>query len=92
VRIAAELDPEAVEPDQFAEPFCPEEVRGALVQRDDVVVMDVGQNPFLFAPDARPVGPFGGLVAVFEQAFALRCARACMSCLTSSSESQDLQR
>ena len=67
VGVAAELEPEVVHADELAEPLGPEEVGSAFVERDDVVVGDLRQDPFLFAPDARAIGPLGGLVTVLEE-------------------------
>src|SRR5262249_18807755 len=51
----------------LAEPLRPEEIGAALVERDDVAVVDLGEDPLLLPPDARPVGPLRRLVAVVEQ-------------------------
>ena len=67
MRVAAQLHPQIVEADLLAEPFRPEEVGIAFVERDDVGVVDVGEDPFLLSPDAGPVRPLGGLVALLEE-------------------------
>jgi len=67
VRVAAELDPQVVHAHDLPEAFGPEQIRAAFVKRDDVVILDLGQNPFLLAPDARTVGPLVALVAVLEK-------------------------
>ena len=95
VGVAAELDPEVVHADHLAEALGPEEVRAALVERDDVVVVDLRQDPFLLAPDAGAVGPLGGLVAVLEELhprLGAAVGQRLHVVLTSSSESQVLQR
>src|SRR5574338_191058 len=66
VRVAALLDPEVLEPDLAAEALGPEQVRVALVHRDDVLAGDRGEHPFLLAPDARAVRPRGLVRAVLE--------------------------
>jgi hypothetical protein len=67
VGIAAKLQPEIVHSHDLAEPLGPEQVRAALIERDDVLVGDLRQDPLFLAPDARAVGPLGGLVAVLEE-------------------------
>ena len=68
VRVAAHLDPEIVEAELAAVALGPEQVRAALVHRDDVLVAELGADPLLLAPDARAVRPRRALVALVEQA------------------------
>ena len=68
VRVAAQLHPHLLDarcprPKRSAQ----EQVRAALVHRDDVVVADLGAHPLLLAPDARAVRPRRALVALVEQ-------------------------
>ena len=65
--VATEFHPEVIDADDFAEAFGPEEVGAAFVKGDDVLVVDLGEDPFFLAPDAGAVGPHGGFVAVFEE-------------------------
>ncbi len=60
-------------PEHPAEPLSPEQVGAALVKRDDIVVVDLRQYPFLFAPHAGAVRPLGRLVTVFEQLHPCLC-------------------
>ena len=64
--VAAELDPEIVEPQHFPEAFRPEKIGAAFVERDHVFIVDLGENPFLFAPNPGAVGPLRAFVAVLE--------------------------
>jgi len=64
--IAAEFDPEILNSNDFAKALGPEQVRSTLVERDDVLVGNLGQNPLLLAPHARPVGPLRGAVAIVK--------------------------
>ncbi len=82
VRVAAHLHPEVVEAELLAVPFRPEQVRAALVHRDDVLVAEVRADPLLLAPDARPVRPGRALVAFLEQAHPARrdCAGGARPC------------
>ena len=57
VRVAAQLDPEIVEAELAAVALGPEQVRAALVHRDDVLVAHLGADPLLLAPDAGAVRP-----------------------------------
>jgi len=55
------FDPQLVHAQKlFAETLSPEEVGVSLEGGDDVVVVDLGEDPLLLAPDAGAVGP-GGL-------------------------------
>lgn len=65
--VSAEFDPEVIQAKHFAEPLSPEQVSTSLVKRHDVVVVNLGQDPFLFTPNARTIWPFSGLTAVIEQ-------------------------
>ena len=67
VGIAAQLHPQVAHPQLASEPLGPEQVRAALVHRDDRFVSDVRAHPFLLAPDRRAIGPGGPLVALVEQ-------------------------
>ncbi len=65
--VAAELDPQILEADLAPVALGPEEVGVALVHRDDVLVVDLGTDPLLLAPDARAVGPLVAVGAVLEE-------------------------
>ena len=67
VRVAAQLEPQIIHPDHLAETLRPEQVRPPFVQRHDVVVADLRQDPFLLAPDTGAVRPLVALVAVLEE-------------------------
>src|SRR4029079_16272918 len=67
VGVAALLHPQLVEAQRVAEAVGPEQVRAALVHRDDVLVADLGTDPLLLAPDRRSVGPRRALVSLVEQ-------------------------
>jgi len=61
VAYSAVFDPQVVHAEKlFAETLGPEEVGVSLEGGDDVVVVDLGEDPLLLAPDAGAVGP-GGL-------------------------------
>ena len=74
VAVAAELDPEVVDADLLAVALGPEQVRAALVHRDDDVVGQLGHDPLALAPDARAVRPGGSLVAIVEELHPRRAA------------------
>src|SRR5689334_17948191 len=65
--VAAEFDPKLFQAKEFAEPLGPEKVGAAFVERDDVVVVNVRQDPFPFAPNTRGVRPLVAFVAPFEK-------------------------
>ena len=54
-------------PSMLAVAVGPEEVRAALVDRDDVLVVDEGHHPLLLAPHAGAVGADVAPVAVVEE-------------------------
>ena len=62
-----------------AETFGPEEVGAAFVQRDDVGIVDVRQDPFLLAPDAGAVGPPRALYGVRRTGASMLFASSCLS-------------
>lgn len=65
---SAVLDPEIVHVDEaFAESFSPEEVGVTFEGGDDVVVVDLREDPLLLAPDAGAVGPGGFADAGVEE-------------------------
>src|SRR5690606_13889362 len=66
VGVPALLDPQVLEPDLAPVAPGPEQVRVTLVHRHDVLVVDVGANPFLLAPDARAVRPLVAVRALLE--------------------------
>ena len=52
--------PQVVHPEErFAEPLGPEEVRVSFESRNDVVVVDLGEDPLFLGPDSGAVGPLG---------------------------------
>lgn len=65
--ISTEFDPEVIHAKHLSKPLSPEQVGASFVKRDDVFVGNLGQNPFLFTPHSRAIGPFSGLAAVIEQ-------------------------
>src|SRR6185436_21148000 len=65
--VATELHPRLAQPDLPAVALRPEQVRAALIHRDDEVVIDIRHHPFTLAPDAGAVGPTGALVALVEE-------------------------
>src|SRR5262249_15990849 len=67
--VAAEFDPELVDADHFSKAPGPEEVCAALVKRDNVLVVNFGENPLLFAPDAGADRPLVAFIALFEKLF-----------------------
>lgn len=69
----AVLDPQIVHAQKlFAETLSPEEVGVPLERADDVVVVDLGEDPFLLAPHAGSVGPGGAAHARVEEAAPVR--------------------
>jgi len=94
VGVAAQFDPQIVHTHDLPETLGPEKVGAAFIERDDVVVFDLGQDPLLLAPDAGAVGPLVALVAVLEKLhprLGIAAASAARSCCTSSSEPQRVQ-
>jgi hypothetical protein len=67
VRIAAEFDPEVLKAKHFTEPLSPEKVGTTLIERDNIIVVNLWQNPFLLTPNAGTIRPFRRLIAVIEQ-------------------------
>ncbi len=67
MRIAAHLHPQVLDPEIPPVALRPEDVGAPFVHRHDVLVADVGADPFLLPPDPGAVGPGGALVAVVEQ-------------------------
>lgn len=65
---SAVFDPQIVHSDEFlTESLGPEEIGVPLEGADDVVVVDLGQNPFLLGPDAGAVRPARGADARVEE-------------------------
>ena len=67
--VAAKLHPKFIDPNDFAESFGPEKIRAALVKGNNVIVMDLRQNPFLFSPNPGAIWPEITLVTLFEERF-----------------------
>src|SRR5262249_32295988 len=67
VGVAALLDPEILDPEHLAVAVGPQEVRPALVGRDDALVVDEGDDPLLLAPHAGAVREHVPAIAVVEQ-------------------------
>ena len=65
---SAVFDPQIVHAEElFAETLGPEEVGVTLEGGDDIVVVDLGEDPFFFAPDAGAVRPGGFAHARVEE-------------------------
>ncbi len=65
--VAAQFDPQTVQAQDFAKTLGPEKIGAPFVERDDVLVVNLGEYPFLFAPDPGAVRPFVALVTIGEE-------------------------
>ena len=65
--VAAELNPELVHTDHFSEALRPKQIGAAFVDGNDILVINLRQNPFFLAPDARAVRPLIAFVALLEK-------------------------
>src|SRR5262249_18332251 len=74
VRIPAKLHPQIVHADDFPEALGPEKIRTSFIQGNNIVIGNLRQYPFLFAPDAGAHGPFIALVTLLKQRLPLRAA------------------
>jgi hypothetical protein len=77
VGIPAEFDPQVTHTHHLAQAFSPEQVGAALIKRYDIVVADLGQDPFLFTPYTGPIRPFSGFTPVLEELFPILRATLC---------------
>ena len=67
VGVAALLDPQVLDPEHLPVAIGPQEVRPALVGRDDALVVDEGDHPLLLAPHPGTVREHVPAVAVVEE-------------------------
>jgi len=67
VAVATEFYPEVGDADFFAQPLGPEAVRVALIHRYYVLIIELGADKLLLAPDPAAVGPFRRARAAFEE-------------------------
>ena len=74
------FNPQVVQAELITEPFCPEQIGATLIHRNDVIIINVRTDEFLFAPDPAAVGILRAHVAVFKEGFPVS-RRALFQCV-----------
>jgi len=67
VRVAALLDPEILQVELFAVTVCPEQIGVAFTHRDDVGIVDKGNDPLLLGPNPGAIRVYVLTQAIIEQ-------------------------
>src|ERR1041385_3048706 len=65
--ISAKFYPQFTQTHGFPEALGPKEVCAALIERHDILVLNLWQNPFLLSPNTRAVRPKIAFVSLLEE-------------------------